>query len=231
MSAPGFYVTGTDTDVGKTYVTVALLQALRREGRRAAGMKPVASGCEQGVEGWRNGDALRLQAASDPVPPYAMVNPYALPEATAPQIAAARAGIAIELAPLVSAYRALRGDHDCVLVEGVGGWLAPLAPGLEQADLVRAFDLPVILVVGLRLGCLNHARLSARAILADGCRLHGWIGNTVDPSLAFADEYFRSLGEALGLPCLGRLPHAAGEPPAAEAWAGSLPPGWWRPGL
>lgn len=230
MSAAGFYLTGTDTDAGKTHATVALLQALRREGRHAAGMKPVASGCEHGVQGWRNGDALRLQAASDPVPLYAAVNPYALPEATAPQIAAVRAGIAIEMAPLLAAYRQLQADHDCVLVEGVGGWLAPLAQGLEQADLVRTFELPVILVVGLRLGCLNHARLSARAIVADGCRLYGWIANAVDPTLAFADEYFRSLEEALAMPCLGRLPHASAEP-TAESWSGSLRPGWWRTGL
>lgn len=211
----GCYVTGTDTGAGKSVVAAALLHALRRDGAPAVGMKPVASGCEPGPQGWRNEDALRLLAASSPTPPYALVNPVALPEPTAPQIAAARAGLPVALPALVAAHRALEAMAGRVVVEGVGGWLAPLADGLDQADLVRALDLPVVLVVGLKLGCLNHARLTARAVEADGCRLAGWIISDIDPGLAFADEYAGLLRAALPGPCLGRLPFLPDADPAS----------------
>lgn len=209
-----YFVTGTDTGVGKTYVSAALLHALRAGGARAVGMKPVASGCEATPGGLRNEDALALQAASDPRPDYALVNPFALPEPTAPQIAAERAGVRVHLGPMLDAYRALQALSAQVVVEGVGGWLAPMADDLEQADLVKALDLPVILVVGLRLGCLNHARLSARAIVADGCRLHGWIGSGVD---VLEPRYIELVARALPVPCLGVLPHAPGADPASLA--------------
>lgn len=214
----GFFVTGTDTGVGKTVASVALLHALRADGRPAVGMKPVASGCERTPEGWRNEDALALQAASSPRPDYLLVNPYALPEPTAPQIASALAGVKVALPTLLAAHAALAGLADGrVLVEGVGGWLAPLADGLEQADLVRALDIPVVLVVGLKLGCLNHARLTARAIAADGCRFAGWVGNAVEPPGPHADAYVELLRAALPGPCLGLLPHAPGADPAGQA--------------
>lgn len=209
-----FYVTGTDTGAGKTFASVALVHALRRSGARVAGMKPVASGCEATPDGLRNEDALALQAASDPQPDYALVNPWALLEPTAPQIAAARAGVTVTLPPILSAFEALAASAEHVVVEGVGGWLAPLADGLEQADLVRALGLPVILVVGLKLGCLNHARLTAAAVAADGCRLHGWIGVEVEPSRSDAAEYRNLLADALPVPCLGLLPHRPGGDPA-----------------
>ncbi len=208
----GFYVTGTDTGAGKSAASAALLLALRRDGRPAVGMKPVASGCEATPDGWRNEDALRLLAASAPVPPYDWVNPVALPEPTAPQIAARLAGAAVTLPPLVEAHRRLEALAGRVVVEGVGGWLAPLADGLDQADLVRALDLPVVLVVGLKLGCLNHARLTARAIEADGCRLLGWLASEVEPGMAHADAYFDLVRAALPGPCLGRLPFVPGAP-------------------
>ena len=211
-----FFITGTDTGVGKTFTSVALLHALRAGGARAVGMKPVASGCEATADGLRNDDALALQAASDPRPAYALVNPYALPEPTAPQIAAERAGVQVTLGPMLEAYRALQALSGQLVVEGVGGWLAPLADDLEQSDLVKALDLPVILVVGLRLGCLNHARLSARAIQADGCRLHGWIGSGVD---VLEPRYIELVARALPVPCLGVLPHAPGAHPASLAAA------------
>jgi dethiobiotin synthetase len=218
-----YYVTGTDTGAGKTFASVALVHALRRGGARVVGMKPVASGCEATPDGLRNEDALALQAASDPRPDYALVNPWALPDPTAPQIAAARAGVEVTLPPIVSAYRALAGLAEHVVVEGVGGWLAPLADDLEQSDLVRALDLPVILVVGLKLGCLSHARLSARAIAADGCRLVGWIGNRIDPDFD-AVSYRGLLGRALAVPCLGELPHLhAGADPALHTGCLALP--------
>jgi len=205
-----FYVTGTDTGAGKTFASVALLHALRRGGAPAVGMKPVASGCEKTADGLRNEDALALQQASDPRPGYALVNPYALPEPTAPQLAAAAAGVQVRIEPLLAAYGQLRAMAAQVVVEGVGGWLAPLADDLEQADLVRALDLPVILVVGLRLGCLNHARLTVRAIREDGCRLAGWIGSDVIPGEPFPDRYFELVAASLAAPCLGRLHHGPG---------------------
>ena len=208
MSGAGVFITGTDTDAGKTFASAAFVHALRRGGARVVGMKPVASGCAPTPAGWRNADALALQAASDPVPDYALVNPVALRDPTAPQLAARAAGVTVTLPPLLAAYAALAAVADRVVVEGVGGWLAPLADGLDQSDLVKALDLPVILVVGLKLGCLNHARLTARAIAADGCRLQGWIGSTVEPG--FPDAYVDLVRAALPVPCLGVLPHVPG---------------------
>ncbi|WP_325131473.1 dethiobiotin synthase [Arenimonas sp.] len=215
MSSRGVFITGTDTDAGKTVASAALVHALRRGGRRVVGMKPVASGCESTPDGWRNADALALQAASDPVPAYALVNPVALRDPTAPQLAARAVGAHVTLPPLLAAYRDLAAMADQVVVEGVGGWLAPLADELDQSALVKALDLPVILVVGLKLGCLNHARLTARAIAADGCRLLGWIGSTVEPG--FPPAYLDLVHAALPVPCLGVLPHAPGASAAERA--------------
>ena len=213
MPARGVYITGTDTGIGKTVVSAAWLHALRAQGARAVGMKPVASGCEATPGGWRNEDALALQAASRPPPPYADVNPYALPLPLAPELAARDAGIDVALAPIVAAHARLQAGADAVVVEGVGGWAAPLSAALMQVDLVRALDLPVVLVVGLRLGCINHTLLSARAIQADGCRLLGWVGNAVDPAMACREEHRGMLEARLSAPCLGWLPHD----PAADA--------------
>lgn len=214
------FVTGTDTGVGKTFASCVLLHALRAKGQRAVGMKPVASGCEQRDGEWRNADALALQEASDPRPAYALVNPFALPQPTAPQIAAVDANVEVCLEPMLAAFELLRQQADSVVVEGVGGWLAPMADGLEQADLARALRLPVVMVVGLKLGCLNHARLTARAVLADGLPLKGWIVSDVDPALAHAEAYFGLLQSALPAPCLGRLPHRPDG--SAAALAGTL---------
>lgn len=207
MKTGSCFITGTDTGVGKTRVSAALLHALRLRGLRAIGMKPVASGCEPTAEGWRNEDALTLLEASAPRPAYALVNPFALPEATAPTIAAKKAGIVIDLPPILAAYRLLRTQADSVVVEGVGGWLAPLAENLDQSDLVRALELDVVLVVGMRLGCLSHARLAARAIREDGCRLVGWVANSTTDSMIDADEYFLAAAGAIAAPCLGRIPY------------------------
>ena len=207
--AKGYYVTGTDTAAGKTFASVALLHALRDRGLRAVGMKPVASGCELRNGAWRNEDALALQAASsEPMPEYALVNPFALPAATAPQIAAAACGASVGIAPMLSAYEALSTRADAVVVEGVGGWLAPFADGFEQSELAARLRLPVILVVGLKLGCLNHALLTERCVLADGLELAGWIGNAVDPRMEFASEYAALVQRSMASPCLGMLPHA-----------------------
>jgi dethiobiotin synthetase len=217
MAPGGFFVTGTDTGIGKTVASCTLLHALRARGLRAVGMKPLASGSEATPDGLRNEDALALQAASAPRPDYDDVNPYALPLPLAPELAARDAGVAVTLAPLLAAHARLAARADVVVVEGVGGWMAPLSAMLMQADLARALDLPVVLVVGLRLGCLNHALLGARAIAADGCRLVGWIANAIDPAMDAVDDNIAMLGARLPAPCWGRLPFD----PAADAKAAS----------
>lgn len=219
----GIFVTGTDTNIGKTVAAASLLHALRAQGRRAVGMKPVASGCDATTDGWRNVDALALQQASDPRPAYALVNPFALPDATAPEIAAERAGVTVTLAPILDAYRALAATADVVVVEGAGGWLAPMAAGLDQGALAGALDLDVVLVVGLRLGCINHARLTERELRASGFRLLGWVCNAIDPDLEHAARYERALSEAMDSPCLARLPFAPGADPAEFARNWRLP--------
>ena len=200
------FIAGTDTGIGKTVVAASLLAATSAAGLRALGMKPVASGCEQSANRLRNADAELLIAHSAGTEPYECVNPYALPEPVAPHIAAASAGIEIRLQPIADAFAALATRADILVVEGVGGWAVPLSPALMQADLVRALALPVILVVGLRLGCLSHALLSARAIAADGCSLLGWIGNRVDPQMGCVEENLATLRERIAAPCLGVLP-------------------------
>ncbi len=207
----GVFITGTDTGIGKTTASCALLLALRARGLRAIGMKPVASGCERTPDGWRNDDALRLLAASDPQPDYALVNPYALPAPTAPELAAADVHVSVELDPLRVAFDALSAQCDGVVVEGVGGWAAPLSAQHDQADLVRALELPVILVVGLRLGCISHARLTARAIRGDGMKLLGWIGSAVDPAFERRGETIAILDRVIPAPRLGVLEHGANE--------------------
>ena len=206
---PNVYVTGTDTGIGKTVVATALLHALRSHGLRAVGMKPVASGCmvQDGV--WYNDDALALQEASDPRPDYADLNPYSLPLPLAPEIAAREAGVQIDLDKIVAAFKRLQRAADAMVVEGVGGWDAPLSDRLDQSALVRELQLPVVMVVGMRLGCISHARLTARAIKADGAELVGWIANHVDPEMARQDENFDILRMRLAAPCWGRLPHMA----------------------
>ena len=208
MIARGVFVTGTDTGIGKTHASVALVRAHRACGRHAIGMKPVASGCRETQEGLRNEDAEALIAASDPVPAYSLCNPYAFAPPIAPHIAAREAGIAIALDPIVAAYGRLAAMADRVVVEGVGGWSVPLSDALMQADLARALGLPVVLVVGLRLGCINHALLSARAIVADGCVLGGWIANRIDPAMARAYENLDTLRARIDAPLLGVLAHA-----------------------
>ena len=220
MSARGVFIAGTDTGIGKTHVACALLHALRDAGLRASGMKPVASGCERTPQGLRNQDALALIAASDPQPDYPTCNPYAFEPAIAPHLAAADAGVQIELARIQAACQQLAARADCVVVEGVGGWMVPLSGSLDADEIPRALKLPVILAVGLRLGCINHARLSARAIEADGCELLGWIGNRVDAAMERADDNLETLRSALPGPCLGVLPH--GVAPAQAARAGAL---------
>lgn len=205
------FVAGTDTGIGKTHAACTLIHALRAAGHSVCGMKPVASGCIETMHGLRNEDALALQAASAPPPAYEEINPVALREPLSPHLAAAHAGVTIALPPLHTAFQKLYARYDVVVVEGVGGWRVPLSPGLLASELPKAWNLPVMLVVGLRLGCLNHALLSAEAIQADGCRLAGWIGNCIDPAMAAIEENIDTLRTLLPVPCLGILPH--GLPP------------------
>ena len=214
MRTSGIFVTGTDTGIGKSIVSASLLHALRAQGLSAVGMKPVASGCIATAEGLRNEDALLLQAASAPVPAYGMVNPYALADPLAPELAARDAGVDIRLQVLVETYRGLAGQADRVVVEGVGGWSAPLSATLDQADLARALGLPVLMVVGLRLGCINHARLTAAAVAAAGLELVGWVANEVDPAMQRIDDNVAMLRERLPVPCWGRLPWVVDPVPA-----------------
>ncbi|MUV12845.1 dethiobiotin synthase [Noviluteimonas gilva] len=220
----GLFVTGTDTGVGKTLASTTLLHAMRDVGTRALGMKPLASGCERIDGRWRNEDALALQRAGGIDVPYEDVNPFALEHPLAPELAARDAGIEVTLQPILDAHERLRAQADCVVVEGVGGWMAPLATDLMQADLVRALEIPVVLVVGLRLGCLNHAYLTARAIAADGCRLAGWIGTAIDPDMLRADDNLALLTARLPAPCWGVLPHVTVPVPSRMARHLQWPP-------
>lgn len=213
----GVFVSGTDTGVGKTCASAALLHALRARGLRASGMKPVASGCRVTPLGLRNDDAEALLAASDPVPAYADCNPFALAEPIAPHIAARLAGVEIDVATLHAACLRIAAAADRVVVEGVGGWAVPLSEHAMQVDLVRALGMPVVLVVGLRLGCINHALLSARAIVADGCTLAGWIANPIEPSMSFTEANLHALQARIGAPLLGVLEHVAAFDPRAAA--------------
>ena len=200
------FVTGTDTGAGKTLASCTLLHALRARGLRAVGMKPVASGCELAAEGWRNADALALWQASQPRPAYADLNPFALPEPLAPELAARAAGVQVGLEPILAAYARLQAQADAVVVEGVGGWAAPLSASLMQADLVRALQLPVVLVVGLRLGCLNHALLTFAAIRNDNLPVAGWVMNRLYGSMSHYQENLDTLRGLLPAPFLGEIP-------------------------
>ena len=211
------YVSGTDTGIGKTLASSALLHALRAHDLRAIGMKPVASGCEQVGGEWRNADALALLAASEPEPAYADLNPYAFPAPLAPELAAADVDIEISLKVMLDAHARLAAQADALVVEGVGGWAAPLSASLMQADFVNALRIPVVLVVGMRLGCLNHALLSARAIANDGAHLGGWIASHLDPGMERFDDNLRMLKERLPAPCWGVLPHVTRPDPALMA--------------
>ena len=204
----GVFVSGTDTGIGKTCASTALLHALRARGLRASGMKPVASGCRATPQGLRNDDAEALLAASDPVPAYADCNPYALAEPIAPHIAARLAGVDIDIAIVRAACARIAANADRVVVEGVGGWAVPFSAQSMQVELVRALGLPVVLVVGLRLGCLNHALLSHAAIAADGCVLAGWIANPIEPAMPFAESNLQTLQARIDAPLLGVLEHA-----------------------
>ncbi len=197
------FIAGTDTGVGKTRVTMGLLRALKLQGVRAAGMKPVAAG----TSGARNEDVDALIAHSCTGPSPQDVNPYCFPDPISPHIAARRAGISIDPAVIVAAYERITLHCDVVLVEGTGGWLTPIGANSTMAEVAHALALPVVLVVGMRLGCLNHALLSAQAILQRGLQLAGWVGSMIDPAMLALDENRATLIARIPAPELGWLPH------------------------
>lgn len=202
-----FFVAGTDTEVGKTYTTGALLARAAQLGLDTAAVKPLASGCERSADGLRNADALLLQRAMTRELPYQSVNPVALEPAVAPHIAAREAGISLHPAQLAEHCREVMGcGAELVLIEGAGGWRLPLGDGAFLSDVPRALDIPVILVVGMRLGCINHALLSAEAIRGDGLELAGWVANCVQPEMARLRENLHTLEQLLPAPRLGTLP-------------------------
>ena len=202
-----YFVTGTDTDAGKTTIAAGLLHAARVSGLSTAAVKPVASGCEQTAKGLRNADALALHAQCTLALEYAQVNPYAFLPAIAPHVAACEAGVQLEAAQLARQVQAVLGlQADFSLVEGAGGWRVPLSATECLSDLAQNLRLPVILVVGVRLGCINHALLTAEAIAADGLQLAGWVANLIDPGMSRLDDTLATLRERLPVPCLGQVP-------------------------
>lgn len=218
MPAFSCFVTGTDTEIGKTLISGALLHALGATGVRAAGMKPVAAGAEEREGVLRNEDVDFLYEAAPLKLPRELTTPYLFRTPAAPHIAAALECQPIEPRRIVAAYEQVRAQAEAVVVEGVGGWRVPLTNSYDTSDLARQLGLPVILVVGLRLGCINHALLTAEAIAARGLKLAGWVANTVDPAMGHADGNVEAIAARLNAPLLGRVPRLA-QPAAAAAAA------------
>ncbi|PWC16226.1 dethiobiotin synthase [Brenneria roseae subsp. roseae] len=204
-----WFVAGTDTEVGKTIASCALLQAANHAGYRTAGYKPVASGCDITPDGVRNGDALAIQANSSVALDYQAVNPMAFIEPTSPHIISAEEQRPIHLTVLSEGLRMLETQADWLLVEGAGGWFTPLSARETFADWVCQEQLPIILVVGIKLGCINHALLTAGAIAQSGLTLSGWIANDIAPPGKRHQEYLSSLQQRLSAPMLGEIPHLA----------------------
>ena len=203
----GFFITGTDTGIGKTTATLALMNAFQQHGLTVAGMKPIASGCQQTPEGLRNEDALLLQQHASIQLPYEVINPYAFEPPIAPHIAAAQADITISIEHIVNCYNEIASQTDMVLVEGVGGWLVPISTAQTLAHLAQALSLPVINVVGIRLGCLNHALLTHESILSHQCAAAGWIANQPDIKTECKIEIVNILQERLKANYLGDIPY------------------------
>lgn len=219
----GIFVTGTDTGVGKTWVSAGLMVALQQQGLRVLGMKPVAAGCEETADGLRNDDALLLQQHGSLPMDYVAINPYAFKPPVAPHLAAAQAGVHIEIEHITRHYHSLAAAADAVVVEGAGGWLVPLNERETMADLAVQLELEVLLVVGLRLGCINHALLTAESIRAHGGRLTGWVANTLDLHMSKLPQNILSIQQRIGAPLLGLIPYH--EALSVEAIAAQINPG------
>jgi len=219
-----YFVTGTDTGVGKTLVSCALLHAFASRGRRVVGMKPVAAGCDDDM----HEDVRQLRAASNMLAGLGQINPYSFTRAVAPHLAARFSGVRINLDRILEAYSELNAQADVVIVEGAGGFCVPLNDDQDGADMAQLMNIPVVLVVGMRLGCLNHALLTAEAIAARGLPLAGWVANVIDPDMAMLDENIAALEQRLAAPLLGIVPHSAH--PDAHAVAALLDTDLLEPG-
>jgi len=211
-----YFVTGTDTGVGKTLVSCALLHAFAARGRRVVGMKPVAAGCDDDM----HEDVRQLRAASNMLAGLGQINPYSFMRPVAPHLAARFSGVRISLDRILEAYSELSSQADKVIVEGAGGFRVPLNDEQDSADMVQQMNIPIVLVVGMRLGCLNHALLTTEAIAARGLTLAGWVANVVDPEMAMLDENIAALKLRITAPLLGIVPHSA--QPDARAVAALL---------
>lgn len=235
MSTPGVFIAGTDTGIGKTRITCGLLDALRAQGRAACGMKPVATGIAQD---WHHSQDLDEDVSLIASKSYlrhghvrtaaierlADLNPYRFEPPVSPHLAAAQAGTQIEPSVVAAAAQRLAEHCDVLLVEGTGGWLAPISERATMADIAHALRLPVVLVVGMRLGCLNHALLTVQAIATSGLTLAGWIANHVDPAMLMPEDNVATLTSRIGAPLLARLPYGAEPEPLLQAAALTLFP-------
>lgn len=202
----GYFVTGTDTAVGKTLIAAALLEVAKMHGQQVVGMKPVAAGCEHGSDRLYCHDSESLRRASNVQVSADLITPYAYAAPVAPHLAAEIEQRPIRLEPIMAAFEQLKDKSDVIIVEGAGGLVVPLAAEFDTADLAHAFGLPVILVVGMRLGCLNHALLTQRAIAAHGLEFAGWVANCIDPDMLLRDENIAALEQRLQAPLLGVVP-------------------------
>lgn len=218
MAKRHFFVTGTDTDAGKTCVSSGLLVKANQQGLRTIGLKPVSAGCEDTEQGLANDDALKLQAAATQVLSYPEINPFAFELPIAPHIAAEQAGRKLSADRIAAMCRgSMMHPCDFLLVEGAGGWRVPLNARETFADIPRLLNMPVILVVGMKLGCINHALLTAEAIVRDGCELVGWVANTIDPHMSCFDENLATLTAKFNAPLLGVVPHLSDVTPEGVA--------------
>jgi len=203
----GYFITGTDTGIGKTIVSTLLIQHFIAQGEKVIGMKPIASGAQLVNGQLQNEDALALMRVSNVTADYKLINPYCFAPAIAPHIAAADSQTPISLAHILDCYTQLSLKADRVIIEGVGGWRVPINDQDDVANLARALNLPVILVVGMRLGCINHAVLTAEAILAKGCNLIGWVANTIDANMPAHSENLAAITSRIPRPCLAVIPN------------------------
>lgn len=216
MNTRGVFITGTDTGVGKTVVAAGLVRGLVAQGQRVAVMKPIASGSERTSEGLRNEDALALMAVSNVSAPYGSVNPYCFEPPISPHIAADEAGIRVDLAQIRSSFESLVERSDWIVAEGAGGWLAPIGAATSIRDVAQTLHLPVVMVVGLRLGCINHALLTKLAIESHGAQFAGWVANTIDPAMARRTENLETLIRLIGEPPLAIVPPLTPESPPLQ---------------
>lgn len=220
----GLFITGTDTDVGKTYVACAIVAALNQQGLRTSVMKPVASGCELSAEGLRNDDAMKLMSVASVKQPYEQVNPYAFAPAIAPHLAAEAAGVEIQLAEIEELYYKAQTHSDVCVVEAAGGWMVPLNEDETIADLAIQLQLPIILVVGMKLGCINHALLTVEQIEREALPIVGWVANQIDPDMNRIEANIKTLEQRIPYPLLGVVGHNKNSSPEDIAHSLYIPP-------